>query len=125
VVWEISRDVPGFAAAERGEVELQGVGLHDLRAAQIVALAQDGDEVGIDFQCGDARARFDERGRERARAGADLEDAFAVRVGDAFEREPCDAMRRRGVHQEVLAEAFLRPQPACVQQRAGMHYLMR
>jgi hypothetical protein len=114
VVRQIAGRDPRASLGERGVVHREGVGQDDIGSAEILALAQDFSERRIDLDRRDRRAALQQRARQGAGAGADLDDVCSF-----FRRaESRDASRRGAVGQEVLAEAFLRAQAARCEQRA-------
>src|SRR5687768_7914654 len=102
VVRDVARDDvrPGD---ERGQRDIQHVGLHDLDVASAgVALTEDGNEVAIELHRHHATGTLDEQVRQRAPSGSDLDDRLR-----AVERERVgDSPERRRVGEEVLAESL-------------------
>ena len=77
-------------------------------------LAQHGDEAAVDLDGGDVGAGLGERQRQRAEAGADLDDV----VAGADAGEVGDAAHGVGVGDEVLPEVAPRRQAGLVEQLA-------
>lgn len=86
------------------EWKTKRVGLDDVDACEVAAIAQQLDERRIDFDSRNRRAALVERDRERTGTRADFENARTAIV----ECERCDALRYRFVKQKVLTEMPLR-----------------
>ena len=75
-------------------------------------LREDGHEVAVDLDSGDRRAGLGQRERQRAEAGADLDDL----VAGADAGEAGDAADGVGIGDEVLAERPARMQAVTLEQ---------
>jgi hypothetical protein len=79
-----------------------------VRAGQIFAVAQECDELRIDFDRGEPCAAFEQCVRQRAGSGPDFECRGVFRRGR--KRKTRDFARGRSIAQKVLPVAFFRPQ---------------
>ena len=111
--------VPCIALAVRGSIVVfHRIRVHDMSGAKLLAVAENGNKLRVDFNGGDVAARFKERLREGARSRADLDDARAGSC--SIKSEPRNTLRGSAIHQEVLSEFLFRTQSPRLKERAGM-----
>ena len=92
-----------------------------MRAPVKSSRAQHGDQIRIDLECGQSRAAFEQRERQRTRSRPDLERLRVRRY--TVERESRNLPRGAGVLKEVLPVALLRTQSGASEQTSGSGYL--
>ena len=116
-VGEVGDEMRRAGFEQRGEIRFQRVAADERKAGLSgEALFEERLERGILFDGRHARAGAQEARRERAEAGADLDDA---RAGD----DPClvdDAVENVAVREEVLPERLARADAAVAEQRGDV-----
>jgi hypothetical protein len=95
-----------------------GVGFEHVELAQsdlrLELCAQSGHEIAIALDRGNVSGLRQERARERAEPGTELDDASA-----GLAAKVCDFLTQARVGQKILAEVALRREPQSVQMRFG------
>ena len=120
IIGEVAGDAPRQLAAVLRIIEFQRVAVLDVRGREIVAGTQDIDEAIVEIEGREIGPGGQQRRGERTGSGADFEHP----VAGCVDRQPRDAGRRAGVHEEVLAERLLGTQPASTQECPRIHELL-